>query len=237
MAKLNLPNLLDLWILTKLRRELILYLLTLLIFWIITFLVFPKIFPYLLYPYFGLIQGKSLVFISIEEALMVVLRASFYIAVALTLPLLIVRLWKALAPELQEYEKNFIRKLLFLAIFLGLLGIITGYFLFTPLFLKFFLYFGSNFESNLRVYAFLFFLLKVVLFSVLVFQLPLLFALLIREEILTKELYERKRFYFLSFFYLLSLLFAPTDFISQILLTLFFFLFFKLSFVLARILK
>lgn len=236
MAKLNLPNPLDLWFLSRLRRELILYLIILSLFWIASFLAFPKLFPYLLYPYFGLISGKSLVFISIEEALLVVLRASFYIALALTIPILMLRLWKSFSSELEDYEKRLFRKVLSLIFLLGIMGLVTGYFLFTPFFLKIFLYFGNNFESNLRVYAFLFFLLKVILFSVIIFQLPLIFALLIKEGILTRELYGRRRLYFWGGFYLLSLLFAPTDFFGQILLTLFFFLFFKLSFLIARIL-
>lgn len=237
MAKLNLPNFLDLGILARLRRELIFYLLFLFLAWVIVFFSFPKVFPYLLYPYFGLISGKSLVFISIEEALLVVLRASFYIALALTIPLLVFRLWKALSSEFEEPDKKIIRRLIFFSLLLGLAGLFTGYFLFTPLFLKIFLFFGENFESNLRIYAFLFFLLKVVLFSMVIFQLPLLFALLIKEEIITDKLYKRRKLYFWGGFYLLSVLFSPTDFFVQLLLTLFFFLFFKLSFIIAKFLR
>lgn len=236
MSKLNLPNPFNIEILTRIRRELIFYLLFLFGSWMLMFFLFPKIFPYLLFPYFTLLSERSLVFISLEEALFVVLRASFYIALALTLPLLIVRLYKAISSELYFYERNFLFRLILLSISFGILGIFVGYFLFTPFILKIFLYFGQNFQNNLRISYFLFFTLKIILFSVLIFQLPIFFALLIREEVITEELYKKRRLYFLGVFYLLSLIFSPQDFLGQLLLTLFFFLFFKLSFFIAKLL-
>lgn len=199
--------------------------------------LFPKLFPYLLYPYFHLLKEKSLVFISLEEALFVVLRASFYIALALTFPFLALRVFKVISQELYEYERRLLKRLFVLSFLLTLLGIMVGYFLLTPFFLKIFLYFGKNFENNLRLSSFLFFLLKVLLFSVIIFQIPLIFALFVREEILTEDLYRRRRLYFWGGFYFLSLLFSPGDFFGQVLLTLFFYLFFKLSFILAPFLK
>ncbi len=237
MSRVNLPNFFEFGILSKLRKELIVYLVFLFTSWLCVFLLFPKIFPYLLFPYFHLLKEKGLVFISLEEALFVVLRASFYIALALTLPFLIIRVFRAISEELYEYERRLFKKLLILSVVLSALGVIFGYFFLTPLFLKFFLYFGKNFENNLRLSAFLFFLLKVVLFSTIIFQIPLLFALLIREDLITEELYRKRKLYFLVSFYMLSLLFSPADFFGQILLTLFFYLFFKLSFLLARFLK
>lgn len=236
MSKLNLPNIFEIGPLSEIRKRLIIYLIIFFSTWLAVFLFFPRLFPYLLFPYFHLLKEKRLVFISLEEALMVVVRASFYIALTLTFPILVIQLFRALSRELYEYERRLLKKLIFLSFFLSLFGIIVGYFFLTPLFLKFFLYFGKNFESNLRLSSFLFFMLKVVLYSIIVFQLPILFALLIREEILTEELYRKRRLYFWGGFYLLSALFLPSDFLGQLLLTLFFYLFFKLSFIIARFL-
>lgn len=237
MTRVNLPNFLEFKILSKLRKELIIYLLFLFISWLCVFFLFPKTFPYLLFPYFHLLKEKSLVFISLEEALFVVLRASFYIALALTLPFLIIRIFRALSEELYESERRLFKKIIFLSWSLAALGISFGYFFLTPFLMKIFLYFGKNFENNLRLSAFLFFLLKMVLFSSLIFQMPLLIALFIREEIITEELYRRRKLFFWVGFYMLSFLFSPADFFGQILLTLFFYLFFKLSFFLSRFLK
>jgi len=164
------------------------------------------------------------------------LRASFYLALIIIMPFFLVRLWKAIASEFYEPEKEFFRKLFVLSFFLASIGVVVGYFLFVPVLLKVFLYFGKGFEANLKINSFLFFVLRVLLFSVFVFQIPLFFALLIKEEVLTQEFYKKNRLYFLGFFYALAVLIAPVDLFSQVLLTLFFFSFFKLSFLIAKIL-
>ncbi|WP_022854687.1 twin-arginine translocase subunit TatC [Thermodesulfobacterium thermophilum] len=235
MSKINLPKILAVDVLAKIRREIILYGLIFLGLWLGFFLALPYLFPYLLFPYFKVIQGQPLVFTSLEEALFVLLRASFYLALIVILPFFLLKVWKVISSEFYEPEKVFFRKVFFLSLGLALIGLCVGYLVFVPFLIKIFLFFGSNFEANLKINYFLFFILRVLLFSIVFFQLPLLFALLIKEEIVTKEFYQKRRVYFLGFFYGISLLIAPTDFFSQVLLTLIFFLFFKLSFVLAKI--
>ncbi|QER41562.1 hypothetical protein F1847_01945 [Thermodesulfobacterium sp. TA1] len=235
MSKINLPKIFAVDVLAKIRREIIFYGLTFLLLWFGFFLALPYLFPYLLFPYFKVIEGQPLVFTSLEEALFVLLRASFYLALIVILPFFLLKLWKVISSEFYEPEKVFFKKVFFLSLGLALLGLAVGYLVFIPFIIKIFLFFGSNFEANLKINYFLFFVLRVLLFSVVFFQLPLLFALLIKEGIITKEFYQRRRLYFLGFCYGLSLLIAPTDFFSQVLLTLIFFLFFKLSFLLAKI--
>ncbi len=237
MRKINFPKIFAVDILGRIRRELIIYIIIFFILWIALFFLFPYIFPYLIFPYYKLFRGQPLIFTSIEEALFVILRASFYLAFTISLPFLLIRLWKAISHEFFEPEKVILKKLFFISIFLGIIGLIVGYLFFIPAFLKIFLFFGRGFEANLKINYFLFFVLRVLLFTVFVFQIPLFFALLIREELITQEFYKKRRLYFLGIFYALSLLIAPTDLFVQLLLTLFFFLFFRLSFVIAKFLK
>jgi len=234
MAKINFPKVFAIDVLARIRREIIFYALLFFFLWILIFFGLPYIFPYLMFPYFKILKGEPLVFTSLEEALFVLLRASFYLALILTLPILMVRLWKAIASEFYEPERKFFKKLFGLSLGLGLVGIVVGYFVFVPFLLKIFLYFGKGFEANLKINSFLFFLLRVLLFSVFIFQIPLFFAILIREGIVTEEFYKKRRLYFLGIFYGMALLIAPVDFFSQVVLTIIFFAFFKLSFVLAK---
>ena len=237
MKKIVFPKIFAVDVLSKIRKEIIIYISIFFILWIFLFFVFPYLFPYLIFPYFKILKGEPLIFTSLEEALFVLLRASFYLTLIISFPFLLVRLWKAISEEFFEPERVFFRKLFFLSFFLGILGILVGYFLFIPIFLKIFLFFGRNFEADLKINYFLFFVLRVLLFSVFIFQIPLFFALLIKENFITEEFYKKRRFYFLGFFYILSILLSPTDFFIQLLLTLFFFLFFKSAFVLAKFLK
>jgi len=222
--------------LSRLRRLLMSYSFLFLIFWSITFLLFPKIFPLLLHSYYHLVGGEPLVFISIEEALFVAIKASFYLALIPLLPFMLIKLWTLISPELYEYERRFLRRLLILSLILSLLGFLFGYYFLFPTLVKIFLYFGQNFEKNLRIGAFLFFFLKLILFSVLIFQIPIVFALLIKEGWITEEVLRKRKWYIFSIFFGLSFIITPADFFSQLLLTLFFFLFFKISFLIAKFL-
>ncbi len=236
MKKEALNRVLQFETLGRVRRELIIFIIIFFLSWALCFFLFPKVFPYLVFPYFHILGGEALVFTSLEEALMVVLRATFYLALIITLPLLIIQLWRAISSEFYEEEKKFFKKLVGIAILLGLAGLTAGYLFVIPFVLKIFLYFGKGFEANLKIGMFLIFLLKTLLFTVIIFEIPLFFALLIKEGIITKDFYKKRRLYFLGIFYTLSLLIVPTDFLSQVLLTIFFFLFFKLAFLIARIL-
>jgi sec-independent protein translocase protein TatC len=222
--------------LTRLRRLLIFYSALFLVLWLAIFLLFPKIFPFFMHSYYHLVAGKPLVFISIEEALFVAIKASFYLALILLLPIFLIKLWGLISPELYEYERRFLRRLIALSFLLSVLGFLFGYYFLFPALVKVFLYFGENFENNLRIGAFLFFMLKTILFSVLIFQIPIIFALLVKEGWITEDLYRKRKLYLLSIFFGLSFIIAPSDFFSQLLLTLFFFLFFKLSFLIAKVL-
>lgn len=237
MKRIIFPKIFAVDVLERIRREIIIYVSAFFILWILLFFLFPYLFPYLMFPYFKILKGQPLVFTSLEEALFVILRASFYLALTISLPFLLLRLWIAVSQEFYEPEKVFFKRLFFVSFFLGILGLLVGYLLFIPAILKVFLFFGRNFEANLKINYFLFFVLRVLLFSVFIFQIPLFFALLIREELITEEFYKKRRLYFLGFFYVLSLFLSPTDFFIQILLTFFFFLFFKLAFFIAKFLK
>jgi len=237
MKRIIFPKIFAVDVLERIRRELIFYISLFFILWLLLLFLFPRLFPYLMFPYFKILKGQPLVFTSLEEALFVILRASFYLALIISLPFLLIRLWKAISQEFYEPEKVFFKKLFFVSFCLGILGLLVGYFLFIPAILKVFLFFGREFSANLKINYFLFFVLRVLLFSVFIFQIPLFFALLIKEELITEEFYKKRRLYFLGFFYVLSLLLSPTDIFTQILLTLFLFLFFRLAFLMAKFFK
>lgn len=223
-------------LLAKIRKYLIFYSLSFIFLWIIFFFALPYIFPYLLFPYYHVLKGQPLVFTSLEEALFVLLRISFYLALMIVLPFLCVHLWKVISSEFYEPEKLFLRKIFLVSFLLVLLGILVGYFLFIPFLIKIFLFFGNNFEANLKVSYFVFFVLRVLLFSVFIFQIPLIFALFIKEGMIGEEFYKRRKLHILGFFYVISVFVSPTDFFGQILLTFIFYLFFRLSFLLAKFL-
>ena len=223
-------------ILSKIRKSILIYVIIFFVTWVLSFFLFPKIYPFLVSPYYYILKGEALIFTSLEEALMVVLRTTFYLSLILTLPFLIVKLWHSISSEFYEKEKIFLKKFTALVILFAIIGLLLGYFIFVPFFLKLFLYFGKDFTPNIKIGNFLIFLMKTLFFSVIVLEMPLVLSILIKQGILTEKFYKKKRLYFLGFFYGIAFLLVPMDFFTQILLTFFFFCFFKLSFLIAKIL-
>lgn len=233
MEKTELPKFLEPEFLKRVRAYLIKYLLVFSVFWVIFLIWSPKILSFLISPYLKFFKSSSLIFTGIEEVFWILLKLSFYLTLILTLPFLVIPMARFLLQCLGE-DIKFFKKFSFLFILSLITGFLVGYFLIIPFFLKVLLFFGQKFEPFLKVDLFVLFLLKVLLFSVLIFQFPLGIVGLIKINLLKEELYHRKKIYFWGFFYGLALLFAPTDFFLQILLTLTFYLFFKLSFWLAK---
>lgn len=234
MEKIELPKFLEPELLKKIRIYLLYYLFFFLILWLIIFIFSPKLLFFLIFPYLNFFKPNSLVFTGIEEVFFILLKLSFYSTLIVTLPLFLIPLRNLFLKNFKK-KLNFFKKLAILSVFNLVIGLLIGYFLIFPNLLKFFLFFGKNFEPLLKIDFFVLTLLKLLLFFVLIFQFPLFLIFLIKLDFLKKETYKSKKIYFWLFFYGIALIISPTDFLVQVLLTLFFYLFFKLSFWLSKL--
>ncbi|MBX6422956.1 twin-arginine translocase subunit TatC [Thermosulfurimonas sp. F29] len=224
--------------LAELRKRLIFCLAVLFFFWCLLFYLFPRLTPLLFWPYTRA-MGEAhlkLVFTTLPEAIMAALKTTFFLALALTLPVISYHAWAYLSPGLYPEERRLGRRVLLLSFFLVVLGISLGYFVWLPVLLKFLLGFGfSHFEANLRLQNYLAFLGKTVLVSALVAEIPLAIAFLTRINLISRKILARKRWYILGGIYLLALFLVPGDFLSQVLIFMSFYLLMELGFILAKI--
>ncbi|RUM87656.1 MAG: twin-arginine translocase subunit TatC [Thermodesulfatator sp.] len=235
----NLPRLPLEVHLAELRRRLLVFLAFLFGLWVLLFLLFSHLVPFFLWPY-RRAMGKftvHMVFTTLPEAVMAALKSTFFMALALTLPLLLYQAWAYLSPGLFPHERRLGRRLLALSFFLMLAGGLAGYFLFLPILLHFFLSFGyAHFQANLRLQNYLSFMAKTLLVSVLLAEIPLLVALLTRTKIISRRVLTRRWWKILGGLYLIALFLTPGDFLSQLLLLFTLYLFLELGFLLARFL-
>lgn len=225
--------------LAELRKRLLFCIVILFFFWCLLFYFFPKLTVFFLWPYKQAMSSRDLhlVFTSLPEGIMAAIKATFFLALTLTLPFLVYHGWAYISPGLFPDERRFAKKILIFSFVLMVLGTALGYFVFLPPLLKFFLSFGyTNFEANLRVQNYLSFIGKTLLISALVAEVPLAVAVLTKVKIISRRLFGRKKWYFLGGIYLLALFLVPGDFLSQILIFMAFYLLFELGFVLAKIL-
>lgn len=225
--------------LAELRKRLLFCILVLFFFWCLLFYFFPKLTVLFLWPYQKAMGSRDLplVFTTLPEGIMAAIKATFFLALTLTLPFLAYHAWAYISPGLFPDERRLVKKILIISFFLMALGIGLGYFIFLPALLKFFLAFGyRHFEANLRVQNYLAFIGKSLLVSALVAEVPLAVAVLTKVKIISRRLFGRKKWYFLGGIYLFALFLVPGDLVSQILIFLAFYLLFELGFILAKIL-
>ncbi len=219
----------------ELRKRVFVCVVFLFVFWVVLFYYFPKLVPLFLRPYAEAVGGNRLVFTTLPEAVMVALKATFFLALIATFPVILYQAWAYIAPALYPNERQFLKKLLFIAPILFFSGIVFSYLFFLPAVLKFFLSFGLKyFDPNLKVAYYFSFVGKFLLVSGLLCLLPLGVAFLHKAELVKRS--AKTRLYLLGGLFLFSAFLCPGDFFSQLLVFLFLFLLFELGGMIAKLL-
>ena len=223
----------------ELRRRLLIFVGVFFLIWVLLFSFFSKLVPFLLWPYQKAFPDRELelVFTTLPEAIMAALKSTFFLALALALPVLIFQAWRFLAPALYPQEKRLLRRIIFFVSILSFVGLALAYFLVLPTLLKLLLGMGyARFAAYLRVQSYLSFLGKGLFLAALLAQIPGLTALLVKAEIIPSQV-KRKRFLYLaSGAYLIALFLSPADLVSQLLLASLFYLLLESGFWLSKVL-
>ncbi len=205
--------------------------------WMALFYLFPKLVPYLEWPYKKAFPGKelSLVFTTLPEAILAALKATFFLALVGILPVIAFQIWKFLAPRLLPKERRLILKVILIIVLFFSIGVIIAYLLVIPVLLRFFLSIGyQHFMPYLRVQNYLAFIGKGLVMAGLVAQVPGIVAILVKLGLLSPKVLRHRWLYFLGIGYALGLFFSPTDLLSQILLAFIFYTLLELGFILSR---
>ncbi len=232
------PNFTVLTHFEELRRRLLIFIGFLFFLWVVLFSQFWRLVPFLIWPYQKAFPARELdlVFTSLPEAIVAALKSTFFLSLALSLPLLLFQAWRFLSPALYEHEKRVLRKIVFLVLILALVGMALAYLLVLPTLLKLFLGMGyARFTPYLRVQSYLSFLGKGLLVAAIVSQLPAVVALLIKAGLISQEVRHRRFLYLAGGAYLVALFISPADLISQIILAAGFYLLLEAGFFLARL--
>lgn len=159
------------------------------------------------------------------------LTISFLAGVILSFPYILFELWRFLKPALKKAERRYLRGVVFFGSILFFLGVSMGYFILAPISTQFlvnyqFLEQVSN-EIDLRSYLNL--ISMVTLAAALVFQLPIIVYFLARVGLVTPKLMRAHRKHALVGILVLSAIITPPDVMSQIFLTIPFFILYETS--------
>src|SRR5690606_2310979 len=133
--------------LIELRRRLLQCLFVFALVFVGCYMVAEEIYHFLMQPLlniFGEESGRRMIYTGLHEAFLTYLKLAFFSALFVTLPLILIQLWRFIAPGLYRNEQRLVSTLFMFTPLLFLLGAALAYYLVFPMAWGFFLSFESE---------------------------------------------------------------------------------------------
>tara|TARA_B100000945_G_scaffold319923_1_gene328457 strand:- start:2298 stop:3065 length:768 start_codon:yes stop_codon:yes gene_type:complete len=213
--------------LVELRKRLIHSLIFIFIIFVVGYFFAENIYNFLVEPYAKAVQNdgieRRLIFTALHETFITYLKLAFFAAIFLGSPIVLVQLWKFVAPGLYKDEKKALLPYLIATPILFLLGGMLIYYLVMPLAIKFFLSFETTGQINslpiqleAKVNEYLSLIMRLIFAFGLSFQLPVLLNLLARVGMIDSQYLKIRRKYFVVVIFAAAAILTPPDPITQI---------------------
>ena len=211
----------------ELRTRLIKSILFILLIFIISYTFADQIYNFLVEPYANAVKNdespRRLIFTALHETFITYLKVAFFSAIFLGSPILLIQIYKFIAPGLYKNEKKAILPYLIFTPILFLFGGMLVYYLVMPLAIKFFLSFESAGSSTslpiqleAKVNEYLSLIMRLIFAFGISFQLPILLNLLARVGIVNSSYLKKTRRYVIVIIFTVAALLTPPDPITQI---------------------
>ena len=213
--------------LVELRQRLINSFIFLFSFFVVCYFFSEEIYSFLVQPYADAVKddnvNRRLIFTALQETFLTYLRVSFFAALFVSSPIILMQIWKFVAPGLYKNEKQAILPYLIATPILFLFGGMLVYYLIMPLAIKFFLSFeASSINSALpiqleaKVNEYLSLVMKLIFAFGLSFQLPVILSLLARVGFVDSVFLKERRKYVVVIIFVAAAILTPPDPITQI---------------------
>ena len=213
--------------LVELRQRLINSFIFLFSFFVVCYFFSEEIYSFLVQPYADAVKddnvNRRLIFTALQETFLTYLRVSFFAALFVSSPIILIQIWKFVAPGLYKNEKKAILPYLIATPILFLFGGMLVYYLIMPLAIKFFLSFeASSINSALpiqleaKVNEYLSLVMKLIFAFGLSFQLPVILSLLARVGFVDSVFLKERRKYVVVIIFVAAAILTPPDPITQI---------------------
>ena len=213
--------------LTELRSRLLKSIIYIFIFFVISYTFADTIYSFLVQPYADAVKGdelnRRLIFTALHETFITYLKVAFFAAVFVGSPVLLIQIWKFIAPGLYKNEKKALLPYLIATPTLFLLGGMLVYYLVMPLAIKFFLSFETSAQLNTlpiqleaKVNEYLSLIMRLIFAFGLSFQLPVILSLLARVGFIDSNYLKKRRKYVVVIIFAVAALLTPPDPITQI---------------------
>ncbi len=229
----------------ELRSRLLKSIIFILIIFILSYTFAEQIYNFLVEPYANAVKddlnSRRLIFTALHETFITYLKVAFFTAIFLGSPILLIQIYKFIAPGLYKNEKRAILPYLVSTPILFLLGGVLVYYLVMPLAIKFFLSFetigsGSSLPIQLeaKVNEYLSLIMRLIFAFGISFQLPILLNLLARIGVVNSRYLKSRRRYVIVIIFTVAAILTPPDPITQIGLAIPLLLLYELSIITVR---
>ena len=213
--------------LIELRTRLINSIYLLFVFFLISYYFSEQIYNFLVQPYADAVendgQERRLIFTALQETFITYLKVSFFAAFFVSSPLILIQIWKFIAPGLYDNERKALMPYLILTPLLFLLGGLLVYYLIMPLAINFFLSFETSSQINnlpiqleAKVNEYLSLIMKLIFAFGISFQLPVILSLLARVGFIDSEYLKKRRKYVVVIIFAVAAILTPPDPVTQI---------------------
>ena len=229
----------------ELRSRLIKSIIFILVIFIISYTFADHIYNFLVEPYANAVKddktSRRLIFTALHETFITYLKVAFFAAIFLGSPILLIQIYKFIAPGLYKNEKKAILPYLISTPILFLLGGLLVYYLVMPLAIKFFLSFETTGSSTTlpiqleaKVNEYLSLIMRLIFAFGISFQLPILLNLLARTGVVNSSYLKKTRRYVIVIIFSVAAILTPPDPITQIGLAIPLLLLYELSIITVR---
>lgn len=182
-------------------------------------------------------EGASMIAIDVASPFLTPFKLTMWIAIMISIPVVLYQLWAFVAPALFKHEKRLARPLLLSSVFLFYTGCAFAYFVVFPLMFGFF---SSVAPAGVTVMTdiskYLNFVMMLFLAFGITFEVPIAAIIMVATGITTAAKLTSWRPYIIVGAFALGMILTPPDVISQTLLALPMWLLFEVGIIFARIL-
>ena len=180
----------------------------------------------------------KMVYLGLHHAFYIYMKVSLFAAFFLASPIILIQIWRFVAPGLYQHERNTVLPFLIATPVLFFLGGALAYFFVLPLAFQFFLSYTSPSIESLPAMPDYLSLVMTFLFAFgLSFELPVFLLLLISAGFLSTEKLVQVRRYQIVMVFIVAGILTPPDPFSQILLAVPLLLLYEVSIFTGRILE
>ena len=188
-------------------------------------------------------RGGRMIFTGLHEGFFTQIKVAFFTSISVSLPIILIQIWKFIAPGLYKNERNAFLPFMIATPFLFILGAAMVYYMVIPLAWQFFLSFeilpsegALPIEVEPRISEYLSLTMRLMFAFGLSFELPIILLLLAKVGIVTAKGLADKRRYAILISFVAAAILTPPDVISQIMLATPIIILYEGSIITARIL-